>query len=57
MHLNVPFGHSFGTDVPTGQKNPGGHKDPVRVSDGECSKAPPTQKKPSAQSPLGNVLP
>lgn len=57
MHLNVPFGHGVGTDVPTGQKKPGGHGNPVRVSDGEGSEAPPTQTIPAEHGPLGEALP
>ena len=57
MHLNVPFGQGFGTDVPKGQKNPAGQRNPVRLSAGEESKAPPTHKIPAAHGPLGEVLP
>jgi len=57
MHLNVPLGHGFGTEVPTGQKKPGGHGDPVRLSSGADSEAPPTQRNPAAHGPLGKVLP
>lgn len=56
-HLNIPFGHGFGTEVPTGQKKPGGHRNPLRLSSGEGSEAPPTQTNPAAQGPLGKVLP
>lgn len=57
MHLNVPLGHGFGTEVPTEQKKPEGHGNPPRLSSGEGSEAPPTQTNPAAHGPLGNVLP
>lgn len=57
MHLNVPFGHGFGTEVPREQKKPGGHGNPVRLCGGEGSEAPPTQTNPAAHGPLGKVLP
>lgn len=57
MHLKVPFGHGFGTEVPTEQKKPRGHGNPVRLSRGIDSEAPPTQTNPAAHGPLGKVLP
>lgn len=57
VHLNVPFGHAFGEEVPTEQKKPGGHGKPVTLSSGEDSEAPPTQTNPAAHGPLAKVLP
>lgn len=57
MYLNVPFGHGFGTDVPTEQKKPEGHGNPPGLSLGEGSKAPLTHTNPAAHGPLGCVLP
>lgn len=57
MYLNVPFGHGFGTNVPTGQKEPGGHGNPPRLSSGAGSDAPPTQTNPAAHCPVGTVCP
>lgn len=54
--LKVPLGHGFGADVPTGQKKPEGHKNPVGPSSGDGSEAPPMQTYPAAHGPLG-VLP
>lgn len=57
VHLNVPFGHGCGTDVPAGQKNPGGQGNPVTLSNGEGSLAPSAQINPAAHCPVGVVLP
>lgn len=57
VYLNVPLGHGFGTDVPTGQKKPEGHRNPPGLTSGEGSVAPPTQTWPAAHGPLGNALP
>lgn len=51
------MGHGSGTDVPTEQKKPEGHRNPVGLSTGEGSEAPPMQTYPAAHGPVGIALP
>lgn len=56
-HLKVPLGHGSGAGVPAEQKKPEGHRNPVGLSTGEGSEAPPVQTCPDVHGPVGTALP
>jgi hypothetical protein len=57
IERNVPSGQGTGDAVPSGQKCPGGHRSPSRVSIGVLVDELVTQKYPGAHIPDGSVIP